>query len=217
MTTKTFLHSVLAGLALFTAVAGSQAATISCTGANYDISTSVSGANDCLILSPLNGAVSDSTNLPASSYTVNTESFFGIDTWAFDGKFDVTTASNSSQFFNFSGDGQSGGYGFIGADASIQFMFVIKDGAGTNLVAYLLSTPVASGTNTYSTPFTNPPFPFSVKANGTSKDISHISVYYVSDAGGLGTGVPEPGTVAILGLGLLGMGLVCRQRKTGQY
>jgi hypothetical protein len=213
MITKINLNSLLAGLGLFVVASASQAATISCTGADYDISTNVLGATDCLILSPLNGAVNDSVDPPASSYTVNTESFFGINTWAFDGRYE--NGIDSSTFFNFSGDGQSGGYGFTGADDSTQFMFVLKDGTGTNLVAYLLSTPVASGTNTYSTPFTNPPFPLT--GNSTSKDISHISVYYVSDSGGPGNSVPEPGTIAILGLGLLGMGLISRHRKSGQY
>lgn len=212
MITKTYLHSLLAGLGVFVAVAGSQAATISCTGVDYDISANVEGATNCLILSPLNGAVNDSTNPPASSYTVNTESFFGINTWAYDGRYDNTSGINNANFFNFLGNGQSGAYGFIGADDSIQFMFVMKDGAGTNLVAYLLSTPVASGTNTYSTPFTTPPFPLT--GQSTSKDISHISVYYLSDPGGPGTSIPEPGTIAIVGLGLLGMGLISRHKKT---
>lgn len=215
MITKTYLNSLLAGLGLFALVASSQADTISCTGDGYDISTKVSGASDCLILSPVNGGVNDNTSPPASSYTVNTESFFGQNTWQFDGKFDVTEQTNYSNFFSFSGNGQSGGYGFIGTDSSMQFMFVLKDGNGTNLVAYLLSTPVPSGTNTYSTPFTNPPFSFT--GDSTSKDISHISVYYLSDPGGPSTGVPEPGTIAILGLGLLGMGFISRHRKSGQY
>ncbi|WP_194714304.1 PEP-CTERM sorting domain-containing protein [Noviherbaspirillum soli] len=215
MIKKTYLNSLLAGLGLFAVVTSGQAATISCTGASYDISTKVDGASDCLILSPLDGAVNDSVSPPASSYTVNTESFFGKNIWQFDGRFDVTEQTNSSNFFNFSGAGQSGGYGFIGADASIQFMFVMKDGANTNLVAYLLSTPVASGTNTYSTPFTAPPF--SLSGQSTSKDISHISVYYLSDPGGSGNQIPEPGTIAILGMGLLGMGLVSRHRKNGLY
>ena len=215
MITKIHLNFVLAGLGLFAVVAGSQAATISCTGQGYDISGNVLGASDCLILSPLSGEANDSTSPPASSYTVNTESFFGQNTWQFDGKFEVTEQTNSSSYFNFSGNGQSGGYGFTGMNNSMQFMFVLKDGNNTNLVAYLLSTPVLAGTNTYSTPFTS--LPFSFIGASSSKDISRISVYYLSDPGGPSTGVPEPGTIAMLGLGLLGMGLISRHRKGGQY
>lgn len=215
MITRTYLHSFLAGLGLLAVVASSQAATISCTGTGYDISNNVSGASGCLILSPLDGAVNDSTSPPVSGYTVNTESFFGENTWQFDGRFDVSSQTNSSEYFNLTGSGQSGAYSFIGADESIQFMFVMKDGANTNLVAYLLSTPVALGDNDYTTPFTNPPFPLT--GGSTSRDISHISVYYLSEPGGPSTGVPEPGTIAILGLGLLGMGLISPRRKSGQH
>lgn len=215
MIKKIYLNSLLAGLGLFAVVAVSQASTISCIGQDYNISGNVVGATDCLILSPLNGAVNDSTSPPASSYTVNTESFFGQNTWQFDGKFDVTAQTNTSAFFNFSGNGQSGGYGLTSTYSSIQFMFVLKDGTDTNLVAYLLSTPVLSGTKAYNTPFTNPPF--SLTGASTAKDISHISVYYLSDPGGSGNGVPEPGTIAMLGLGLLGMGLISRHTKNGQY
>lgn len=213
MITRTFLSYLFTGLALFAAAAGSQAATVSCQGAGYDIRYNLVGAIDCLILSPLDANVNDSVNPPASDYTVNKESFFGKNLWQFDGRFEVSEQTNSSSFFSFLGDGQGGGYVFTGTDYSTQFMFVMKDGAGTNLVAYLLPTPVAASTNIYSTPFISPPFVLT--GNSTSKDISHISVYYLSDSGGSGTGVPEPSTIAVLGLGLLGMGLLARHRRNG--
>jgi hypothetical protein len=209
MSTRIRIPSFLAGLGLFLLTAASHAATISCTGADYDISTKVSGATNCLILSPLNGETNDNVDPPPSSYTVNQESFFGINNWAFDGKYE--NSIDGSQFFTFTGDGQSGTYSLDNLVQSLQFMFVMKDGSGTNLVAYLL--PLSASSGTYDSPFTTPPFSFT--GDTASKDISHISVYYVSDPGGPGNSVPEPGTTAILGLGLLGIGFIAR-RKSGR-
>jgi hypothetical protein len=111
--------------------------------------------------------------------------------------------------FNFTGGKTSGTYSYVGGSpVPSDVILVFKDGDGTNLVAYLLQSPYGG---TYSTPFTNPPFPTN---NGATKDISHISVYYRPGEGGGDEGggkVPEPATLALMGLGLLGMSKLRRK------
>jgi hypothetical protein len=69
-------------------------------------------------------------------------------------------------------------------------MITFKDGANTNLVSFLLNGASSSG-NWYS-PFSNPPF----TVNNT-KDVSHFTIFQSAI-----TQVPEPSTLAILGVGL---------------
>lgn len=92
-----------------------------------------------------------------------------------------------------------------------QPMFVFKDGNGNNLVAYRLNVFLPGGT--YESPFSDPPF--DLPGGSTLHNISHISVYYIpGDPGIPPGGIPEPSSTAVLGLGLLGMGLLrLRARK----
>jgi hypothetical protein len=183
----------------------------SCVGTTYDISTKVENASSCMMLTPLDGKQNDSVDMSYLTYTVNTiiaGGFFGISDWRFDGKYEGGT--DKSSLVDFQGSGTGGTYKFVGGTGYTDLMFVFKDGEGTNLVGYRL-IPTIGLDGKYSTPFTTPPFDFN--GNSTAHDISHISVYYRREGGGDQNDVPEPGTAAILGLGLLGMGLMLRGRK----
>ena len=193
------------GLVLGLSVSGSARADfISCVGENYDISGKVSTATACTILGPLDGAQNDN---PLPGF-VNGESFFGISDWLFDGKWNNTDLGfvDTSGLFDFTGGGPSGAFSYVGGTGISDIMFVFKDGAGTNLVGYMLTR--ADGT--YDTPFTNPPFPLS--GNSTMKNVSHISVYY-REGGTPPFQIPEPGMLLLMGAGLMGLGLA-RRRKS---
>lgn len=210
---KARLSLLSAALLLGLAATGAQAAFQSCVGTDYNISTKVSTAYDCTILLPLNGNDNDT---PQPGF-VNDKAFFGITDWAFDGK--LLDTPDSSFFDLTSGsDSLSGGFTYTGPTTGIEkIMMVFKDGSSTNLVGYL----VTANDGSYSTPFTEPPFSFT--GGTTSKDISHISVYYQSSSstggstttsgGGTTSGgsVPEPGVLGLIGLGLLGLGALRRR------
>ncbi len=202
----------------------SQASFVSCTGTDYDITANVSPSSDCTILAPEGGNANDFVggNDP-SKWTVNEEAFFGFDNWSFDGKYDSekdddgdTVFVDGSTLFTFTGDGQDGTFSYRGSkDAIDNFMFVLKDGAKTNLTAYLIDMEALlnlqddNGNGTYSSPFDDPPFPIG-SADGP-KDISHISVYSRTTDGLPPVVTSEPGTLALIGLGLLALAMIRRR------
>jgi len=191
------------GMVMGVAMAGNaSAAFIACSGTGYDISGKVSTATDCSILSPLNGHENDSSTL------VNNKAFFGISDWLFDGKWNSSGTGfvDTSGLFDFTGGGLSGSFSYVGGTSIADILFIFKDGAGTNLVGYL----VTQAGGTYATPFTKPPFPLTGQA--TVKDTSHISVYY-REGGSPPFQIPEPGMLLLVGAGLMGLGLA-RRRKS---
>lgn len=194
------------GMVMGMAMTGNaSAAFIDCSGTGYDISGKVSTATDCTILGPLNGHENDKLN---PTMLVNDEAFFGISDWLFDGKWNSVGQGfvDSSGLFDFTGGGPSGSFSYVGGASIADIMFIFKDGAGTNLVGYL----VTQAGGDYATPFTNLPFPLT--GNATVKDTSHISVYY-REGGSPPFSVPEPGMLLLMGAGLMGLGLA-RRRKS---
>lgn len=176
--------------------------TTSPTGKVEDGGGTTTAASACQYLTP------PETNNVASIEHINTAGFFTFTDWALNGD-----------------NGQMGPGGLTGTwsiddvdFATYDYMIVFKDGAGTNLIGFLLNEQFASGA--WSSPFTNEAFT-SLKV-GQTKAVSHFTIAQregseapcnpqTQDCGP--REIPEPDGIALMSLGMISAAIALRRRS----
>ncbi len=146
-----------------------------------------SAASNCQYITPADPST------VANVATVNANAFFGQTDW-------IATVVLQTNVNSLTGTWTIAGANF----AAFDYMITFKSGEGTNLTSFLFNEEAATGT--WSTPFTEPPFNFPGAV--VRRDVSHYSIFARA------TQVAEPATLAVLGVGLLGLGVIARRRKS---
>jgi hypothetical protein len=184
------LTGILAGASL-------QAVAVPATCQSLGIQNNVAMNDGCQI-----GSTNNDT-LGPTPIQVNTDQMFGYSDWVFAEKGFEDEQQIDVGLFIF-GTGKGGVWAIDQAIWNIysDVMLVLKGGNGdtspANYVGYLLEDGQSWGT--YLSPFMN---------GSKRKDISHFSIY----VRGAERSVPEPTTLALIGLGLVGLAFLRRRRS----
>lgn len=183
---------LIAILALGAAAPSAHAAWVNCPSSMAD---NVSGTTACEYN---NDPSVDQDFLNTNPLTVNIQGgLFDFTDWVYLDKVNYPDPTPTSGSYNFSGTANISAYGDL--------MLVFKSGNPTTLVGYLLADNTYSGT--WTSPFESPTWDVN-----NPKGVSHISLYGRAPS----TRVPEPSTLALLSLGLLGVGFASRRSAARQ-
>lgn len=141
---------------------------------------------------------------------VNIDMMFGYDDWVFaekDDDIDGTDETDIDVGFTLTGDTLGGEWSIDDIWGLYDSVMIVIKGGGGNInpnvyVGYLIEFGETMGS--FMTPFAN-------ANNGNEANISHMSIYVRGEPR---QSVPEPSTLMLLGLGLVGIGVARRRRQS---